>query len=138
MNRNDLPASNAVCEVCGKPYRRCNKCIELRNRGIDMWRYHCDCAECYQIYSLVQRDPSTITLEDYEYIKSIELPEDRKPIKEVKDKIDGIKTRFESSLNTNTDRETINNQHNNEPLKEVYKQVKARNKMLQTISKNVK
>ena len=125
MNRNDLPASNANCEVCGKPYRRCNKCIELRNRGIDMWRYHCDCAECYQIYSLVQRDPSTITLEEYEYMKSIKLPEDRKPVLEVKGKMDTIRERFENRS------EKTNN-------KETNKHIKTRNKMLQTITKNVK
>lgn len=92
MNRNDLPEPNATCEVCGQPYRRCNKCIELRNRGIETWRIHCDCMECYQAFILLSKDD--ITKEEYEQLAAIKLPENRKYTKENKTKVDELKKKF--------------------------------------------
>lgn len=91
MNRNDLPQANNTCETCGHKYRRCNKCSQMRNRGIEAWRARCDCIECYQTLIFSQTDDlSTITREQYNTIISYELPEGRKPIKEIQDKLDAI------------------------------------------------
>lgn len=105
MNRNDLPAPNAICEVCGRQYRRCKKCIELKSRGIEAWREHCDSIECYQTLVLTQtEDLSNISKEEYERVISFELPEGRKPVKEIQKKLDNIGLSIEN-------REKTSNQH---------------------------
>ena len=91
MNRADLPQPNKTCEVCGRKYRRCKKCIELRNRGVEAWREHCDSIECYQTLIFANSDPSKATLEEYNRVIALELPEGNKPIKEIQDKLDAIK-----------------------------------------------
>lgn len=90
MNRKDLPAANATCETCGHKYRVCKTCSQMRSRGIDAWRTHCDCAECYQIYILTNMDYKDITREAYERAMALELPEDREPTREVQKKLDSI------------------------------------------------
>lgn len=93
MNRADLPAPNATCEVCGRKYRKCQKCIEMRSRGIETWRQHCDSIECYQTLVLVNvKDISTIMRDEYERVVSFELPDGRKPIPEIQKKLNSIKT----------------------------------------------
>lgn len=105
MNRNDLPAPNAICEVCGRQYRRCKKCIELKSRGIEAWREHCDSIECYQTLILTQtEDLSNISKEEYERVISFELPEGRKPVKEIQKKLDNIGLSIKN-------REKTSNQH---------------------------
>lgn len=90
MNRKDLPEANATCETCGHRYRVCKTCAKMRSRGIDAWRTHCDCAECYQIYILTNMDYKDITREAYDRAMQLELPEDREPTREVQKKLDGI------------------------------------------------
>ena len=90
MNRKDLPEANATCETCGHRYRVCKTCAQMRSRGIDAWRMHCDCAECYQIYILTNMDYKDITREAYDRAMQLELPEDREPTREVQKKLDGI------------------------------------------------
>lgn len=90
MNRKDLPEANATCETCGHRYRVCKTCAQMRSRGIDAWRTHCDCAECYQIYILTNMDYKDITREAYDRAMQLELPEDREPTREVQKKLDGI------------------------------------------------
>lgn len=94
MNRNDLPGPNATCETCGQPYRRCAKCIELRSRGIDTWRVHCDSPECYQAYIVLHNDINDISKEEYEQLASIKLPEGRKYTKDNKSKIEELKKKY--------------------------------------------
>lgn len=48
--KNEL---NATCEICGNKYHVCEKCIKLRNNGMDNWRLHCDKAVCYQVRTVV-------------------------------------------------------------------------------------
>lgn len=43
---------------------------------------------------MTQRDPATITKDEYDFLKAIELPEERKPIKEIQDKLDAIDAWF--------------------------------------------
>lgn len=90
MNRKDLPEANATCETCGHRYRICKTCAQMRLRGIDAWRTHCDCAECYQIYILSNMGYKEITREMYDRVMQLELPEDREPTREVQKKLDGI------------------------------------------------
>ena len=90
MNRNDLPEANATCETCGHKYRICKHCASMRARGIDAWRAHCDCAECYQILVLTSMDYKEITREMFDRVIALELPEDRVPTREVQKKLDGI------------------------------------------------
>lgn len=90
MNRNDLPAPNMTCEVCGRKYRRCKKCAELHGHGIEAWREHCDSIECYQTLIFSQIDPAEATQEEYDRVVALELPEDRKPVDEIQAKLDEI------------------------------------------------
>lgn len=91
MNRKDLPEANATCETCGHRYRVCKTCAQMRSRGIDAWRTHCDCAECYEVYIFSNMDPDAVTKEQYEHVMALELPEDRKPTGDVQKKLDVIK-----------------------------------------------
>lgn len=90
MNRNDLPAPNKECEVCGRSYRRCAKCAQMRSRGIEAWREHCDSYECYQTLIFTQEDLSKVTQDQYDRVIAFELPEGRKPIKSIQEKLDAI------------------------------------------------
>lgn len=131
MNRNDLPAPNATCEVCGRRYRICKTCSQMRNRGIDSWRLHCDSMECYQILILANtEDISTIDKETFDRATSYELPENRKPIKEIQDKLDIIAKKFEPKMKV---------AHEEQSDGSTQKAVKPRNKVIEYItSKNVK
>ena len=113
MNRNDLPTPNAICEVCGKPYRRCNKCIELRSRGIETWRIHCDSMECYQAYIILNKDQDEITKEEFEYLSTMKLPDGRKYTKENKAKVDELKKKYvPNKFDNNKYGENRNNKKN--------------------------
>ena len=90
MNRKDLPEANATCETCGHRYRVCKTCAQMRSRGMEAWRTHCDCAECYQIYILTNMLYDDITREAYDRAMQLELPEDREPTREVQRKLDSI------------------------------------------------
>ena len=90
MNRKDLPEANAICETCGHRYRVCKTCAQMRYRGIDTWRTHCDCVECYHIYILTHTEQDKITKEQFDFVMSLELPEGREPTREVQKKLDGI------------------------------------------------
>ena len=94
MNRNDLPQANMTCEVCGHKYRRCKTCAQMRSRGIETWREHCDSPECYQIWILANDETIKLTKEEFDRIKNIELPEEREITKETKEKIDAVEQRM--------------------------------------------
>ena len=94
INRKDLPEANATCQTCGHRYRICNKCLEMKSRGIETWRQHCDCIECYEIYVFLNQDPSRITKEEFDRAAAIELPVGQEMTKEVKDKFNAIRQRF--------------------------------------------
>ena len=97
MNRENLPAPNMICEVCGRKYRRCNKCYELKNRGIEAWREHCDSIECYQTLLFVNSDDySKLTKEEYDRVIAFELPDGRDPVESIQNKLDEIKAVIES------------------------------------------
>lgn len=106
MNRNDLPEPNATCEICGHKYRICQKCAQMRLRGIEAWRQHCDSYECATVYYLLQKDKNEISKEEFEYVMNTELPEDRQFTKEVQLKLDSI----EHYIN---ETEKENNEENN-------------------------
>ena len=92
MNRNDLPKPNATCEVCGRMYRSCKTCAQLRSSGIEAWREHCDSIECYQTLVFCStEDLSKVSKDEYEYVMSLELPEGRKPVENIQKKLDKIK-----------------------------------------------
>ena len=95
MNRNDLPAPNKECEVCGRLYRRCVKCAKMRSRGIEAWREHCDSYECYQTLIFTQEDMSKITQDQYDRVIAFELPEGRKPIAPIQEKLDAIRAELQ-------------------------------------------
>lgn len=90
MNRKDLPEANATCEICGHRYRICNKCMQLRYRGIEAWRQHCDSPECYFAYILINTNYDDITREQFEHVINTELPDGREYTRDVQKKIDGI------------------------------------------------
>ena len=131
MNRNDLPAPNATCEICGRQYRRCKKCIELRSRGIEAWREHCDSIECYQTLVFVQtEDKSAITKEEYERVIAFELPEGRKPVKSVQDKLDQIKVALygeEKKVEKVEEKENKDSRDNKDNKDSKWKSTKYRN-----------
>lgn len=127
MNRADLPQPNATCEVCGRKYRRCKKCIELKQRGIETWREHCDSIECYQTLVFANtKDVSNLTLEDYNNVIALELPDGNRPVKEIQEKLNAIKKAI-------IEKDRVN-KVNKEEKKSTYKGNKYNN----TINKNVK
>lgn len=109
INRKDLPESNATCETCGHKYRICQKCLKLRSNGIEAWRQHCDCIECYQIYIFLNQDPQSITEEEYERALEIELPEGHEFTEATKEKFDNIKKMFQQNKTQSTQ---VNTQFN--------------------------
>lgn len=90
MNRKDLPEANATCEICGGKYRICKKCSNLKARGIEAWRQHCDSYECAMYYYLLIDDIDNITQEVFDNVMKVELPEGRQLTKENQIKMDGI------------------------------------------------
>ena len=94
MNRNDLPEANATCEICGHKYRICKTCAQMRARGIESWRQHCDSYECSMYYYLLNKDYKDITEEEYKNVFAVELPEEREFTKEVQKKLDGVEHYF--------------------------------------------
>ena len=107
MNRNDLPEPNATCEVCGHKYRICQKCAQMRLRGIEAWRQHCDSYECAMYYYLVNKDQKDITEDEFNNVMGIELPDNRQLTKEMQNKLDGIEHYL--SENKNLDKKNIEN-----------------------------
>ena len=100
MNRKDLPPANMTCEVCGRKYRRCKTCAQMHSRGIETWREHCDSVECYMTLVLSQTEPSKVTLEEYNNVINLELPEGRKPVEDIQSKLDAIKTDIDNREKT--------------------------------------
>lgn len=90
MNRKDLPEPNAICQVCGHGYRICSTCNEMKKRGIEAWRQHCDSYECAMVYYLITDRYESIDRERYNNVISVELPDDRTFTREVQTKLDGI------------------------------------------------
>lgn len=43
-----------TCYVCGKKYKACPKCDELKGHGIRGWRLNCDTPECYQVFCILE------------------------------------------------------------------------------------
>ena len=110
MNRNDLPAPNAECEVCGRKYRKCKKCLQMKTMGIETWRDHCDSYECYQVYILATTtDYNKITKEEYDRIVNLELPEERKPVHDIQEKLDRIKEHLDANEVRKQDQNVSNN-----------------------------
>ena len=64
----------------------------MHSRGIETWREHCDSVECYMTLVLSQTEPSKVTLEEYNNVINLELPEGRKPVEDIQSKLDAIKT----------------------------------------------
>lgn len=91
INRKDIPEPNTTCEICGRRYRLCVKCAQMRTRGIEAWRQHCDSEECYLTYILVNMmGLDEITKEQYERAVSAELPDGRDYVPDVQAKMDKI------------------------------------------------
>ena len=67
--------------------------------GIESWREYCDCIECYQVYTVLSKDIKDVTKEEYEYIKEIQLPDDKEYTKEVKDKLGELEMMFGTKAN---------------------------------------
>jgi len=77
MNRNDLPEPNAICKICGRPYHKCKRCIELKNRGIHAWKLFCDTIECYGVYNAINNTDSNLTQKGFKEACSVVLPDNR-------------------------------------------------------------
>ena len=91
MNRNDLPAPNANCEVCGTPYHRCSKCIKLRDKGIDTWKLHCDTSRCYQVLKAVEwAENRMIDAKEFNDSISEKLPDGREFTSDMIERINRI------------------------------------------------
>ena len=95
INRKDLPQPNTTCQICGHKYYMCNKCLKLKRMGIEAWRQHCDCIECYQLYTLLNRDLSEITEEEYRLASGIILPDGHEIVGEMKDKMEFLKEKYD-------------------------------------------
>ena len=90
MNRDDLPSPNAVCEICGREYRKCRRCIELKSHGIKAWKLYCDTLECYIIWSAINQPIDNITEKGFKEKCNIELPDGRTLTPDTKSKINSF------------------------------------------------
>lgn len=70
--------------------------------GIESWRQHCDCVECYQIYSILQMDSKDVSREEYEHITSIDLPDGHELTDEVEKKLEEHLTAIKRNLDETT------------------------------------
>ena len=107
INRKDLPEANTTCKICGHKYYMCTKCLKLKRMGIESWRQHCDCVECYQIYSILQMDPKDVSMEEYEHITSIDLPDGHELTDEVEKKLERHLTAIKRNLNGGTNQSSV-------------------------------
>lgn len=119
INRKDLPEANTTCKICGRRYRLCNRCLQLRSMGLESWREYCDCIECYQTYVVLSKDIDDITKEEFDYISTLELPTGQEYTKEVAAKFEEVKKHF-ADQDKIVENKTLENktQVASQPLKE--------------------
>lgn len=98
MNRDDLPKPNTTCKICGKPYYRCARCIELHSAGVDSWRLNCDTAECYMVWCDLQmpldKDKREVSKSQWEEVLNYELPDGRKYLPQVQEYINELSDKY--------------------------------------------
>lgn len=102
INRKDLPEANTTCKICGRKYRLCKRCLQLRTMGIESWRENCDCIECYTVYQVLKKPNEEITKEEYESILSVELPVGQEYTTEIKTRFKELKKQFTSETKNQT------------------------------------
>ena len=111
INRKDLPEANATCKTCGRKYRLCNRCLKLRSMGIESWREHYDCIECFQVSSVLDKDMKDITKEEFDYIKEIQLPEGQEYTEEVKNRFAEVERFLDAKNNSRITVKTDDNEN---------------------------
>lgn len=137
MNRNDLPSPNAICEVCGKSYYRCARCIELKGKGIDTWKLHCDVKPCYEkFYAVSMAEKELIDKEEFYNIISKELPEEREYTEEFSSKVNKLMESFGFKANddiVNVKTETQDSNDSATVNSERQKNKKVRHRSIQNV-----
>lgn len=91
MNRENAPKPNAECVICGRKYYRCARCIELRNRGIEAWKLHCDSMECFVVHTILENaNKGNFNQDMLDELNTIKLSDDREFKEDVYKKIQSL------------------------------------------------
>ena len=65
--------NNATCAICGKEYEMCYSCKDAKKSA--PWKFHCDTAEHYKVYQIVNGYTSGIYTKDeaLDRLKNVDL-----------------------------------------------------------------
>lgn len=131
MNRENAPKPNAECVICGRKYYRCARCIELKNRGIEAWKLHCDSMECFQVHTIIENaKKGNFDTEMLNELNSIELIDDREYKDDVLAEIEKLNKEFVNNIENSAEDTVIpENEHSaiKKPNKRTRNQAKAKN-----------
>lgn len=90
-----MAKNNAVCKVCGTPYRICGHCPTTASLSFQPWRRLCDTTDCYGVYLAVygynvgqiDRDEARKELLKFNVLSKMELETFDSDMKKVIEKI---------------------------------------------------
>ena len=65
--------NNATCAICGQEYEICYSCKDAKKSAL--WKLHCDTAEHYKVYQIVNGYTSGIYTKDeaFDRLKNVDL-----------------------------------------------------------------
>lgn len=82
--------NNAICDVCGKPYKLCLSCKD--HLALQPWKVHTDTAEHYKVYQVLLGFNTGVydIAEAKEKLQTIDLSDKDTYLTEIKEVIDKI------------------------------------------------
>lgn len=107
--------NNAICDVCGKPYKLCLSCKD--HLALQPWKVHTDTAEHYKVYQVLLGFNTGVydIAEAKAKLQTIDLSDKDTYLTEIKEVIDKILA-YEDKSNVAYEDKPI---EVNEPVKEV-------------------
>lgn len=107
--------NNAICDVCGKPYKLCLSCKD--HLALQPWKVHTDTAEHYKVYQVLLGFNTGVydIAEAKAKLQTIDLSDKDTYLTEIKEVIDKILA-YEDKSNVAYEDKSV---EVNEPVKEV-------------------
>lgn len=107
--------NNAICDVCGKPYKLCLSCKD--HLALQPWKVHTDTAEHYKVYQVLLGFNTGVydIAEAKAKLQTIDLSDKDTYLTEIKEVIERIMT-YEDKSNVAYEDKSV---EVNEPVKEV-------------------